>query len=943
MPWKLDLRAHLPSQRKAERGQRRSARGIGVSLVLAGALFAVVYARRGPAIAFLPASLSFGVLPVQSAGTEQILAVRNEGNTSLNVRDAVVAGSHSGDFKVTDNGCSSGPTLPNQTCQITLRFQPAAGGERRATLILADDAHDSPQSVALTGTGRERVDLTIAPAALTFADQTAGTVSDGQPVTLTNSGDEPVTVSDIALSDETNSFEIDPALCRGATIAVGQSCTLTVRFKPVDTGNRTARLVVWDSSGDDSHQVPISGYGTVTRSAGIRLTPAPLDFGKQEVGKTVVRSVTIASTGKNPLKTDQVQISGEGASEFVVENKCADSELEPGTDCRLQVRFTPSAEGQHMARLSIGNNAGSGPQEIALIGYGELPLPASTSRGGGPGPPPSHREQPSGSSTGPVSPATPLVPQVLAHPAECRFGSQELGASSPTQRLTLTSVGTAPAQVQGFSLEGQFPQDFSINDVNCRGRSLAPRDECSFNVAFVPQSPMIASSQPGRSAVLVVPISGGSPVRVALTGTAVAPPRPAQPGFTTDPAELAFGEVQVGIQSPSRSITLSNPGSDPIQLHASMPAGGRGDFRVLGGNCRNNAIPAHGSCVIIVAFSPQGEGNMQGQLTLASDSPVQLQAVRLSGTGLRKNIATFFTVVPDQFDFGRVQVGAQTEGRPIVLGNPNPDPIPLRVGSLPGGNNGDFRFFPGTCQNETIPAHGSCSISLTFAPKDAGNRHAELTLTSRSQVQSVRLSGMGVGTSAPPPPMTGFMVSLGELDFGRTMLGSQSQARTITLSNPGTVPVQIQASLPGGKGGDFRVVGSNCQNLAIPPRGTCAISIAFVPQQAGNRQSGMTLASTSQTRSVRLSGIGLPKSSPPVEQGWCCVQPLPPNYTRAGQSQESSPSLKQSTQQDCARMRGSYYSDYRLAKARCGAPVGRLDWDHILQDVMIDAMVDWGR
>lgn len=938
MPWRLELRAQLPSQRKTEREQRRTPRGIGVSLMLVGALFAVVYARRGPAIASLPAHLSFGESPVQSAGTEQVLAVRNEGNAPLDVHDAVVAGSDAGDFKVTDNGCSSGPTLPNQTCQITLRFQPSAGGERRATLILADDANDSPQSVPLTGTGKERVDLTVAPAALTFADQTAGAVSDGQPVTLTNTGDGPVTVSDIALSDETNSFEIDSALCRGATIAVGQSCTITVRFKPADTGNRTARLVIWDSSGDDSHQVPISGNGTVTRSAGVRLTPAPLDFGKQEVGKTAVSTVTIASTGKTPLKTDQVQISGEGASEFVAENKCADSELAPGTDCRFQVRFTPTAKGQHVARLSIGNNAGGGPQEIALIGYGVLPPPRGT-----PGQPPEgHREQPPGGGAGHESPPVAQVPQVLAHPEECRFGSQELRASSSAQRLTLTSVGTAPAQLQGFSVEGQFPQDFSISDVNCRGRSLAPRDECSFNVAFAPQSPVIGPSQPNRSAVLVIPITGASPVRVTLVGTAIAPTRPAQPGFTTNPAELAFGEVQVGVQSPSRSITLSNPGSDPIQLRASMPAG-RGDFRVLGADCRNNSIPAHGSCVIMLAFSPQGEGNLQGQLTLASDSPVQLQAVRLSGTGLRKGIATGFTVVPNQVDFGRVQVGTQTEGRPVVLGNPNPDPVQLRVGSLPGGNNGDFRFFPGNCQNETIPAHGSCSISLAFTPKDAGNRHAELTLASKSQVQSVRLNGMGMSTNTPPPATTAFMVSPVELDFGRTVLGSQSQGRSITLSNPGTVPVQVRASLPGGNGGEFRVVGSDCQNLAIPPRGSCAVSMAFFPQQAGNRQSGITLASTSQTQSVRLRGVGLPKSSPP-EQGWCCVQPPPQIYSRSsGGSQKSSPSLKQSTQQECARMKGSYYSDYRLARARCGAPVGRLDWDQRLQDGMIDSTMDWGR
>ncbi len=942
MPWKLDLQAQLPSQREAQREQRRTPRGVTVSLLLLGALFAVVYARRGPAIASLPASLSFGVLPVQSAGTEQILAVRNEGNAPLNVRDVVVAGNHAGDFKVTGNGCAAGPTLPNQTCQITLRFQPSAGGERRATLILADDANDSPQSVPLIGDGTERVDLTIAPMALTFADQTTGAVSDGQPITLTNTSDQPVTVSDIALSDETDSFEIDSAPCRGTTIAAGQSCTVTVRFKPVEAGNRTARLVIRDSSGDDSHQVPISGNGTVTPSAGVRLTPAPLNFGKQEVGKTAVGTVTIASTGQAPLRTEQVQISGEGVSEFVAENKCAGSELAPGTDCSLQVRFTPRSQGQHVARLSVGNNTGSGPQEIALIGYGVLPSQPPPPRDTGGQPSTGHTGQPTGGGTGTAPPAVTRVPQVLAHPEECRFGSQELRASSPAQRLTLTSVGTAPAQVQSFSVEGQSSQDFSVNDVNCRGRSLAPRDECSLNVGFAPQSPTMGPSQAGRSAVLVVAIAGGSPVRVPLSGTASAPPRPAQPGFTTNPTDVAFGELQVGAQSPSRSITLSNPGSDPIQLRATMPSAARGDFRFLGGTCPNNAIPAHGSCIMVVAFSPQGAGTVQSQITLASDSPVQLQNVRLSGTGLPKSAATGFTVVPTQVDFGSVQVGTQTKGRPIVLGNPNPEPIQLRVGSVQGGNGGDFRFFPGNCQNNTIPAHGNCSISLTFAPKDAGNRQAELTLASQSQVQSVRLNGIGVSTGTAPPTMTGFMVSPGEVDFGRTALGTPTKGRPITLTNPGTAPIQIRASWAGGNGSEFREVGSNCSNLTIPAKGSCVISMAFVPQQSGNRQAVMSLSSSSQTQSVRLSGVGLPKGSPPVEQGWCCVPAAPSNYTRAG-APKGTPTVRQSTQADCARVRGAYYTDYRQAKSRCGSPVGQLDWEERLRDGALESMLGWGR
>ena len=272
-----------------------------------------------------------------------------------------------------------------------------------------------------------------------------------------------------------------------------------------------------------------------------------------------------------------------------------------------------------------------------------------------------------------------------------------------------------------------------------------------------------------------------------------------------------------------------------------------------------------------------------------------------------------------------------------MLSNAGTEPIQLRA-SLPGGSRRDFRFFPGTCQKGTIPARGSSPAPLTFAPPDAGNRQAELSLASASQAQSVRLAGTGV-TKRSPPAETRFTVNPGELDFGRTPLGSQTQGRPITLTNPGTVPIQIRASMAGGSRGDFRVVGSSCQNLTIPAHGSCVISMAFAPQGAGNRQAGLTLASTSQMQSVQLGGIGLQKSTPPAtEQGWCCVQPPPSVYTRSGA--KGGPTLKQSSREGCARMNGHYYTDYRTAKAQCGAPapVGQLDWVQRLQDRVIESM-----
>jgi hypothetical protein len=45
------------------------------------------------------------------------------------------------------------PIAPGQSCIIRVRFRPAGAGERTATLLVADNAPDSPQRIPLTGLG----------------------------------------------------------------------------------------------------------------------------------------------------------------------------------------------------------------------------------------------------------------------------------------------------------------------------------------------------------------------------------------------------------------------------------------------------------------------------------------------------------------------------------------------------------------------------------------------------------------------------------------------------------------------------------------------------------------------------------------------------------------------------------------------------------------------
>jgi hypothetical protein len=913
MPWKVELTAQLPEQQDREGERRRGPSNAGVGFVLAALVALLVYAHKGPVITSLPDSLEFGSQLVQSAAPEQLLSLGNQGTTDLHLKNALIAGDDEGDFHLISASCLNEAMPPGQTCRIAVRFEPLAAGLRKAKLILVDDASNSPQSVDLIGSGIARADLTINPSTVSFADQLRGAASDWQTISLRNIGGTPLAVSAIELVDESGSFSVDSVSCLNVSLISGESCDVKVRFTPAEAGTFSAHLIVHDGTNDKAHDIVLSGNGRVASVANAQVAPSPVDFGRQPLEKSALQTVTITSTGTIALQTGEIQISGEGASEFVAENKCAHTELAPGAQCQLQVRFTARAQGSHEAQLLVADNAGNSLQRIALRGYGVAPPPQPT-----PKPPPDQRGNHS----------QPLVARILVHPEKLTFDQQEVRTSSAAEPVTITSVGTAAAQVQKFSIEGSSAGDFAAKDVNCGNRTLAPNEQCNLTIAFVPKSSVLGGTAPERSADLVINVANASPARVALYGKTTAASRPSQPAFIVSPAEIDFGSTQTGLQGEAHTVTLSNAGSDPIPIRATMPTTSRGDFKVVGANCQNSSIPPHRSCAISLAFTPQSAGNVQTDLTIASSAPVQVESVRLRGTALPKSTPQAnFTVKPAEIAFGRLAIGTQGENRIITLINPGTDAIPIHA-AMPGGNRGDFRITAANCQSQTIPAHGRCELAMAFAPQAAGERQSELTIASASQVQPVRLSGTGL----PKSGLASLVVRPTEMDFGNLQVGQQTPGRAVTLFNPGTDPMPFRGAFSGR--GDFRAVANNCQNSTVPAHGSCTISLAFAPQDAGRRQLELTLTSGSQVLTVHLSGNGVAKSSPPPPQyGWCCVQ----TFSATTVARVPSYTLIQNTQQECAQRKGRFSTDHRTATATCRAPVGKLNWEQQLHEYYDEA------
>lgn len=104
-----------------------------------------------PSASLAPSGLTFGVLAPGSTSPSQAVTITNDGAENLVVSGVAFGGANPGDFTA-DNACTT-PTVPGATCSLFVRFTPAAGGTRVASLTVNSNSPGTPPTILVTGTG----------------------------------------------------------------------------------------------------------------------------------------------------------------------------------------------------------------------------------------------------------------------------------------------------------------------------------------------------------------------------------------------------------------------------------------------------------------------------------------------------------------------------------------------------------------------------------------------------------------------------------------------------------------------------------------------------------------------------------------------------------------------------------------------------------------------
>ncbi len=286
---------------------------------------------------------------------------------------------------------------------------------------------------------------------------------------------------------------------------------------------------------------------------------------------------------------------------------------------------------------------------------------------------------------------------------------------------------------------------------------------------------------------------------------------------------LTFTATALGTPTAAQSVTLTNNTNSVISFTSATitgptPPAAATDFHVSANTC-GTAIPALGTCAISVVFSASAVSE-SATLTLMDGDSSSPQSVALTGNVV---VLTPLTVAPTSLSFSSTAIGTAAGAQTVTLTNSNATAIPFTSATITLGTAAlnDFKATV-TPACVSVPANGTCTVSVNYTPSVATTETATLVLTDGAPGSPQMVALTGNVTATPPD----FTISAAPASF--------SVARGAT----GTSTITI-----GSVGGFTSAVTLTCSGA--PVKSTCSVSPSSVTPTTGTPATAtLSLATT---------------------------------------------------------------------------------------------------
>jgi hypothetical protein len=193
-----------------------------------------------------------------------------------------------------------------------------------------------------------------------------------------------------------------------------------------------------------------------------------------------------------------------------------------------------------------------------------------------------------------------------------------------------------------------------------------------------------------------------------------------------------------------------------------------------------------------------------------------------------------------QIDFGPQFVSTRSEARGVLLTN-------IGGGELVAESVEATGDFEALSDCTTLAPGASCHLSLVFAPTGKGLRAGSVTIAHDGLGGALQVNLSGEGT-APE-----ILLSKENISFDPQLVGTESGPQLITLSNPGTAPLELSGI---NVTGDFDQSNDCPSDVAVG--GSCSIRVVFSPSAAGHHEGALSVTNhlPEETRQALLTGRG---------------------------------------------------------------------------------------
>jgi hypothetical protein len=308
-------------------------------------------------------------------------------------------------------------------------------------------------------------------------------------------------------------------------------------------------------------------------------------------------------------------------------------------------------------------------------------------------------------------------------------------------------------------------------------------------------------------------------------------------------SNVAFGGVQVG-SSVIMPVAVTNTGKQTVTISQATVSGT--GFSFAGPNLPFTVAPQQ-SASLSVSFAPPTAGSINGSLNVwygafwggkntAHSSSI---TVALSGTGYTVGYLT----APSSMNLGSVTVGS-SQTQALIVSNSGGSSLTISGATV----SGTGFSVSGLTYPYTLPAGGSASLSVTFAPSTTGTDNATLSVSSNASDPSVGVSLTGSGTTSSG----NLGVTPGSMSFGSVTIGTtQTQSGSVTASG-GSVTLSSASS-----SNSAFTLGGVTLPVTLAAGQSVPFTVTFAPKTSGTASANITFFTSTSTSALETaSGSG---------------------------------------------------------------------------------------